>query len=317
MRKINKSNNENLLVGLEHSDDAAVYKLSEDTAMIQTLDFFTPIVDDPYEFGQIAAANALSDIYAMGGDPILALNIVCFPDSLEADILSEILRGGQDKVNEAGAVLAGGHSVVDAEPKYGLSVTGLIHPDKIMANDGSKPGDVLILTKPLGVGIINTAIKRKMASKEATDKAIQTMKTLNKYAKDACKDCKVNSITDITGFGLGGHAIEMAEASQVSFVLDADKLIYIKDAADFAKQGVVPGGGAKNKSFFMNRCEIKDSVEDFMHHIIFDPQTSGGLLISVDKEDAETIMDNLKNSTIESAIIGEVIEYNGKHLIIK
>ncbi len=316
LRNINKSSDENLLVGLEHSDDAAVYQLNEQTAIIQTLDFFTPIVDDPYDFGQIAAANALSDIYAMGGEPILALNIVCFPDSLEPSVLSKILKGGQDKVEEAGAILAGGHSVVDAEPKYGLSVTGLIDPNKIMANNTSKVGDVLILTKPLGVGIINTAIKQKKASQEATDIAIKSMKTLNKYAKDACQNVTVHSITDITGFGLGGHAIEMAEASNVSFVIDSKKIIYIDEARDFAKQGVVPGGAAKNKKFFIDRCDIKDTVEDFMHSIIFDPQTSGGLLISVDKQDAETILDRLKDSEIASAIIGEVVDFNVKNLIV-
>ncbi len=317
LRNIKKSSDENLLVGLEHSDDAAVYKLNEETAIIQTLDFFTPIVDDPYDFGQIAAANALSDIYAMGGEPLLALNIVCFPDTLEPSVLSEILRGGQDKVEEAGCILGGGHSVVDSEPKYGLSVTGLVDPNKIMANNTAKLGDVLILTKPLGVGIINTAIKQKKASKEAMDMAIKSMKTLNKYAKDACKNLNVHSITDITGFGLGGHAIEMAEASELSFIIDSKKIIYIDEARDFAKQGVVPGGAAKNKKFFIDRCEIKDSVENYMHSIIFDPQTSGGLLISVDKKDAETILDRLKDSDIESAIIGEVIEYKGKHLIVE
>ncbi len=317
MRNINKSNNEKLLVGLEHSDDAAVYQLNEEMAIIQTLDFFTPIVDDPYDFGQIAAANALSDIYAMGGEPILALNIVGFPDTLDPSVLSEILRGGQDKVEEAGAILAGGHSVVDGEPKYGLSVTGLIEPSKVMANNSSKVGDALILTKPLGVGIINTALKRKMASKESVDKAVKSMKMLNKYGKDACDGARVHSITDITGFGLGGHAIEMAEASEVSFIIDSDKLVYIKEAEDFAKKGIIPAGALKNKKYFMDRCEISDRVEEFMHHIIFDPQTSGGLLISVDKDDAELILSRLQVNEIESAIIGEVVDYQGKNLIVR
>lgn len=316
MRGIKKSNDERLLVGLEHSDDAAVYQLDEKTALIQTLDFFTPVVDDPYEFGQIAAANALSDIYAMGGEPILALNIVCFPDTLDPEILGEILRGGQEKVDEAGAILAGGHSVVDAEPKYGLSVTGLVDPDKIKANDGSRAGDVLILTKPLGVGIINTAVKQKKASEEAERKAITSMKTLNKYAKDACDGCRVSAITDITGFGFGGHAIEMAEASEVSFLVDSKKLIFIEEAEGFAKAGIVPGGAAKNKQYFSDRCELKESVQAFMHHIIFDPQTSGGLLISVHRDDAELIMERLKASEIASAIVGEVKDFEGRNLII-
>lgn len=303
------------MVGLEHSDDAAVYQLDEKTALIQTLDFFTPVVDDPYEFGQIAAANSLSDIYAMGGEPILALNIVCFPDSLEPQILTEILRGGQDKVEEAGAILAGGHSVVDAEPKYGLSVTGIVDPNRVMANDGAKVGDRLILTKPLGVGIINTAVKRKLAGKEAERKAIQCMKTLNKYAKDACEGLLVHAITDITGFGLGGHGIEMAEASGVSFEIDRKNLFYLKEAETFAKEGIVPGGTYKNRAFFMDRCDLSD-LEDYLQYILFDPQTSGGLLISVDSEDAEIILERLKESEIESAVLGEVKDFSGKYLRI-
>ncbi len=306
------------MVGLEHSDDAAVYKINDNTAIIQTLDFFTPIVDDAYEFGQIAAANALSDVYAMGGDPILALNIVCFPDNLNPDILSEILRGGQNKIEEAGAALAGGHSVVDKEPKYGLSVTGLINPNKVMSNDKAKEGDVLILTKPLGVGIINTAIKRGLAKKEAIDKAILSMKTLNKFGKDACDGLdNVHAITDITGFGLAGHGIEMAEASEVSFIIDSNKIPYIEEAKNYIEQNCMAGGLNKNRKFFIDRCDISKNVESHLESIIFDPQTSGGLLISASEEDAKIILERLKSSELEYAEIGRVTKFEGKHFILK
>ncbi len=303
---------------MEHSDDAAVYKINEDTAIIQTLDFFTPIVDDPYEFGQIAAANALSDIYAMGGEPIVALNIVCFPDSLKPEILTEILRGGQDKVEEAGAVLAGGHSVVDKEPKYGLSVTGIIDPNKVMSNDKAKDGDVLILTKPLGVGVINTAIKRGLAKKDCIDKAVLSMKTLNKYAKEACDGLsEVHAITDITGFGLAGHGIEMAEASKVSFIIDSQKIPYIKEAKGFIEQNCMAGGLKKNEKFFIDRCNISENIEEFMKYMIFDPQTSGGLLISASPEDAKIILQRLEKSELEYAEIGKVTALQDKYLIVE
>lgn len=243
----------NLLVGIESSDDAAVYKINEDVALIQTLDFFTPVVDDPYTFGQIAAANALSDVYAMGGEPFLALNIVCFPDCLDPLILSEILRGGQDKVTEAGAVLAGGHSVSDDEPKYGLSVSGFVNPLRIMTNNRAKPGDVLILTKPLGVGIINTAIKAGIASETASREAILSMTSLNRIGKEATQDINgVHSITDITGFGLLGHAIEMAEGSNVTFRIKSNDIPYIASAEEYANMGLIPAGAYKNRDFLLD-----------------------------------------------------------------
>ncbi|PRR77280.1 Selenide, water dikinase [Clostridium liquoris] len=225
----------NLMIGIETSDDAAVYKLNEDTAMIQTLDFFTPIVDDPYTFGQIAAANALSDIYAMGGKPVVALNIVCFPNCLPIEILGQILNGGADKVLEAGAVVVGGHSVDDNEPKYGLSVTGIVNPNRILKNFGSLVGDVLILTKPLGTGIINTAIKGEIASKEAYEKAVRVMKTLNKYAGEIINKYDVTACTDITGFGLMGHSYEMAYASKVSFKIYKELIPYIEEVTNSYK----------------------------------------------------------------------------------
>ncbi len=299
-------NDPNLLVGIETSDDAAVYKLDEENAVIQTLDFFTPIVDDPYTFGQIAAANALSDIYAMGGKPLLALNIVCFPSDLPLDILGQILQGGTEKVLEAGAVIAGGHSIQDSEPKYGLSVTGLVHPDKILRNYGSKPGDTIILTKPLGTGIINTAAKGEMASAEALEKAIEVMSTLNKYAADIIADHEIHACTDVTGFGLMGHAYEMAKASKVSLALEQDKIPLIEEAKEYAKMGLIPAGAYNNKRYLAESYTLRD-VPLWFEDILFDPQTSGGLLLTCPPDEAAIILKELARLKMPSAAIGKVI----------
>ncbi len=307
---------ENLIVGIETSDDAAVYRLNDDMAVIQTLDFFTPVVDDPYVFGQIAAANSLSDVYAMGGKPNVALNIVCFPNCLDIDILGEILRGGADKVKEAGAVVIGGHSVEDDEPKYGLSVMGIIHPDKILKNFGCKPGDLLILTKPIGTGVVNTAIKAEFASKEAYDKAVETMITLNKYAAEIIIDHEVNACTDITGFGLMGHGCEMAEASKVTMNLYFDGIPYIEEAEEYAKMGMVPAGTYNNMAYLNGKYEFHE-LEDWKQDLLFDPQTSGGLLISATKEEAYKMMKKFQESNIEAAIIGDVVEFDGKYIRAK
>lgn len=316
--QIQKPNHPDLLVGIETSDDAAVYKINDEIALIQTLDFFTPVVDDPYTFGQIAAANALSDVYAMGGDPILALNIVCFPNCLEPSILSEILRGGQDKVIEAGAILVGGHSVSDDEPKYGLSVAGFVHPSKVMTNDHAKPGDVLILTKPLGVGIINTAIKAGEASETAVREAVLSMTTLNKFGKKATENLSgVHSITDITGFGLLGHSVEMAEGSKVTLRIHSKDIPFISEAKDYANMGLIPGGAYKNRDFFAKKIFIEENVPTFLQDIIFDPQTSGGLLISVAKEDSKKLLENLATSPISFALIGEVETFNENYVIVE
>ncbi len=318
MRYLPKIEDDNLIVGLGTSDDAAVYKLNDELAIVQTLDFFTPIVNDPYTFGQIAAANSLSDIYAMGGEPKLALNIVCFPDCLEAKILREIMRGGQDKVIEAGAILVGGHSISDDEPKYGLSVTGFVHPNKVLTNNNAKIGDSLILTKPLGIGIISTAIKGELASKEAYDKAVFSMTRLNDFGKKAIDKAKgVHSVTDITGFGLLGHSLEMAEASHVSLNIDSSKVPFIKEAKEYAQMGLIPAGAYNNKNYIGDKASIADSIEDYMVDILFDPQTSGGLLISIAKEYTELLLDNLKDSPTECAIIGEVTEFNGKFIVVE
>lgn len=300
-----KMKDENLLVGIDTSDDGAVYKLSDDIALIQTLDFFTPIVDDPYTFGQIAAANSLSDIYSMGGVPTVALNIVCFPSCLDYSILGEILKGGADKVLEAGAVIVGGHSVQDNEPKYGLSVSGTVHPDKILKNCGCQDDDIVILTKPLGVGIINTATKAELASKEAVTKSIEYMKLLNKYACEIIVKHKITACTDITGFGLMGHLYEMAEGSNKSIELYKDLIPYISEAKEYAKMGIVPGGAYTNKDYIKEKYNLTN-VEGWLEDIIFDPQTSGGLLFTCSKTEGEKILKEFREKNIEAWFIGKV-----------
>lgn len=305
---------EDLIVGLETSDDAAVYRVSEDKAIILTLDFFTPVVDDPYTFGKIAAANSLSDIYAMGGEPAVAMNIVCFPKCLDMNILKEIMRGGAEKVMESGAVLVGGHTVDDNEPKYGLSVTGIVHPDKVRANADVKVGDVLILTKPIGTGIINTAIKGEISSQEDYEEAVAVMEYLNKYPAEALKEVEVHGVTDVTGFGLIGHTIEMAEGSGVTIELFADAVPMLKNAQNFASMGIVPAGTYSNMDYFGKRVEIID-VEQTVLDVLYDPQTSGGLLISVEASKAEELIEELKKSkAMCHAIIGQAVE-KGDHAL--
>lgn len=306
---------DNLIVGLETSDDAAVYKINDETAIIQTLDFFTPVVDDPYTFGQIAAANSLSDVYAMGGEPRLALNIVCFPDCLEPRVLGEILRGGADKVIEAGAILVGGHTVSDDEPKYGLSVTGFVHPDKVLANCSAKAGDLLVLTKPIGLGIINTAIKADFASPQVYEKAVKVMTTLNKYGKEAIDRAGgVSSLTDITGFGLLGHVLEMAEGSGVTIKLKSSDIPLIDGAIEYANMGLVPAGSYANKKHIGDKVHFVNEIPQYMKDILYDPQTSGGLLISIKKENVAILLKELENNPVEYAIIGEVLQ-KGQHFI--
>lgn len=309
-------NDKNLIVGIDTSDDAAVYKLNDEMATIQTLDFFTPIVDDPYTFGQIAAANSLSDVYAMGGKPIVALNIVCFPNCLNMNILGEILRGGADKVLEAGAVIVGGHTVQDDEPKYGLSVTGIVHPDKVLKNYGSEIGDILILTKPIGLGIINTAIKAKIASKEAYEKAVKVMAYLNKYAGEIITDYNITSCTDITGFSLIGHAYEMAEPSKKTFRIFKDAIPFIKEAKEYASMGLIPAGCYENKRYLEGKYLLKN-VESWMEDILFDPQTSGGLLISCKEEEYIDILTRLEKLEVESAVIGRVEDFNDAYIVVE
>lgn len=301
-----KFHDPNLLVGIETSDDGAIYKVSDELALIQTLDFFTPVVDDPYTFGQVAAANALSDIYAMGGEPKIALNIVAWPNCVNPKFLGEILRGGADKVKEAGAVLAGGHSIQDDEPKYGLSVTGFVHPDRIFKNCGAQVGDVLILTKPLGTGIVNTAVKAEMACEEAQQEVIKVMTTLNKMAKQIIEKYEIHSCTDVTGFGLAGHSMEMAEGSDVTVEIWMNQLPLQSHTLEYARMGLIPAGAYRNRSFTEDRIEIDQGISEELQDIFFDPQTSGGLLISVTPKTAEAILKEFTESGMETAygIIG-------------
>lgn len=293
-----------------------MYKLNEESALIQTLDFFTPMIDDPYIFGQIAAANSLSDVYAMGGKPLVAMNIVCFPACHDMDVLAEILKGGFDKVKESGALLVGGHTVDDKEPKYGLSVSGTVHPDKVLSNASAKIGDKLIITKPIGVGILNTAMKENLVEKHIEDEVIEVMTHLNKYAAKSFDKIKVNSVTDVTGFGLLGHALEMAKASNVSIEIDSKEVPILKGAIDMAKMGIIPAGMYRNKEYIgkdVNLINIEAEIED----MLYDPQTSGGLLISVDASLAdELVEDMMKNGSIEAKIIGQVKEKSEKYITV-
>ena len=313
--KIPNKFDENLLIGFDSSDDGAVYKLTDDIAIIQTLDFFTPIVEDPYTFGKIAAANALSDVYAMGGEVKVALNIVGFPEKMEADILGEILRGGAEKVHEAGGVVSGGHSINDPEPKYGLSVTGVVHPSKILPNNNCKIGDKLILTKPLGVGIITTAHRVGEASEEAYNKAIKSMETLNKYAADKMKKYKVNACTDVTGFGFLGHLNEMIK-DEYSIKVNGNTIPYIKEAYDYAKEFLITAGGQRNRRHLKDKVLFKD-IEFALEEILFDPQTSGGLLISLSSDEADDLLKELQELDLKSEIVGEVIEKQEFNIIIE
>ena len=316
--KLPKFHDENLLVGIETSDDAAVYKITDDIAMIQTVDFFTPIVDDPYMFGQIAAANSLSDVYAMGGEPVIALNIVGFPNCLDPAILGDILRGGADKVKEAGASLVGGHSIQDDEPKYGLCVSGFVHPKKMYKNYGSKPGDVLILTKQIGNGVINTAIKAELASDIECKEAEVVMSSLNKKAKQAVEQYAIHACTDVTGFGLLGHAAEMAVASNVTFDLRIKDIPYFQGAMHYAKMGLIPEGTYRNKQH-TNKYVSAKAIEEHYCDLLYDPQTSGGLLLSVSKEEADSVMESLEKADMDTkfAIIGEVTEKDAEGKMIR
>ena len=301
-----------MLVGLHTADDAAVYQITEELALIQTVDFITPVVDDPYIFGQIAAANALSDVYAMGGQPILALNIVCFPNCLPVDTLGQILKGGAGKVKEAGAIIAGGHTVQDDEPKYGLSVTGLAHPREIITNASARPGDLLVLTKSLGTGIINTAGKAELASREAFQAAVERMVALNDGASLAMKEAGAHACTDITGFGLLGHAAEMARASKMSIILRWAKIPLLPQVAELASMGLVPAGAYRNRDFLNAEVSFDQEIPPEHRAILFDPQTSGGLLIAIAEEKADSLLKSLMEKGVsEARPIGRVREKKG------
>jgi len=296
-----------------------VYRISDDLAVIQTLDFFTPIVDDPYTFGQVAAANALSDVYAMGGKPLTAMNIVCFPvKTMDMAILNEILSGGLDKLHEAGVTLVGGHSVEDKELKYGLSVTGTIHPQRVILNTGAQADDRLILTKPLGTGIINTALKGGMADEVAVAKSVKCMVALNKKASELMLTVDTHACTDVTGFGLLGHACEMIEGTDVGLVINSADVPYFPEVVELSEMGMIPGGLHRNREFRMNMVEFNPDVLLFMSDVLFDPQTSGGLLIAVPEPQAALLVEKMHKEGIEeAAIIGDVVAHPKGRIVVR
>lgn len=298
----------NLIVGFDKSDDAGVYKLSEDLALVQTVDFFTPVANDPYTFGQIAAANAISDVYAMGGKPLTALNLASFSANIGPDILAEILKGGADKIREAGATIAGGHTITDEEIKYGVSVTGLVDPKKVVTNSGAKPGDLLILTKPLGAGVLTTALKIEfITDEEFQGEAAKVMATLNKIASEEMQKVGVNSCTDITGFGLIGHTYEMASGSDVEIKIDSKKLPMMNKVMDLIKEYCLPSGAYTNEKYFEKWVDFGENISEQMRLALFDPQTSGGLMIAVSEDKAYGLLENInKRSEIKAEIVGKV-----------
>ncbi len=307
----------NLLVGFDKSDDASVYKVSDDLALVQTVDFFPPIADDPYLFGQIAATNALSDVYAMGGEPKLCLNIMAIPESMPKEAVHQLLRGGYDKVYEAGALITGGHSILDEEPKYGLAVTGFVRPDRVLTNSGARPGDVLLLTKPLGIGVLTTAAKADMASPAAIALAQQLMTTLNKSARDALVQYRVHACTDVTGFGLLGHACEMAQGSGVELELRVEDINLIPEAVELARMGILPAGMYRNRAFAEGEVDAGDT-ELCKQDLLYDPQTAGGLLMAVDPADADALFAELGQCVPSAQRIGVVKEYQGgKRIFLK
>ncbi|MCL2555927.1 MAG: selenide, water dikinase SelD [Firmicutes bacterium] len=314
---IPKFDDKNLIVGFDSSDDGAVYKIDDNTAIIQTLDFFPPIVPNPYIFGQIAAANSVSDVYAMGGKVLSALNIVCFNEEEDPSILAAILKGGAEKIKESGGVLCGGHSINDDGIKYGLSVNGLVHPDKILYNNRCKIGDKIILTKPLGVGIVNIAhlAGQRAATKQGYEAALKSMTTLNKYAFELAVKYNINAMTDVTGFGFLGHLYEMI-GGDYSIKVDAKSVVYIKDALNCAEEFLITAGGQKNRESLEYKVNFDSGITEALKEIFYDPQTSGGLLISADKKDANKLMKELSALDLESSVVGEVVKREEHGIIV-
>ncbi len=300
-----------VLVGLDGPDDAAVYQLNDEQAIVSTIDFFPPVVDDPYTFGSIAAANAMSDVYAMGGEVLFALNLAAFPDDLDRAILSEILRGGAEKVREAGAIIVGGHTVTDKEPKYGLAVTGIVHPAHILTKGGAQPGDLLVLTKPLGVGLITTALKRGQADPSHVEAAVRSMGTLNRHASHLAQRFEAHAGTDITGYGILGHGLEMTRASGVMFRLRFDDIPLLPGAREYAEQEVFPGGLHRNRDFVLPQVRFATAIDAAQRAILFDPETSGGLLIALDPDQARSFVAQAQADGIDAHIVGEVVEGSG------
>jgi selenide, water dikinase len=303
LHELPKFKNSDMLVGTETGDDAGVYRLRPDLAIVNTVDFFTPIVDDPYIFGQISAANSLSDVYAMGGDPVTCMNIVCFPKGkMDIEILGEILKGGAEKVKESGAVVIGGHSIIDEEIKFGMAVTGVIHPDKIFRNVGVQEGDVLILTKALGTGIITTALKKGKASDESVNEAVQSMTTLNAAASVVARKHPVHACSDVTGFGILGHALGMASGSGVTLVIESAKMPLLRRAASLAEKGYITGGCKRNREYLNDKMAIDKSIREGLIEVALDPQTSGGLLLAIGKRHAAQLLDELHGVGVTQAV---------------
>ena len=306
-----------LIVGYDKSDDASVYFLDENTALIQTTDFFPPIVDNPYLYGKIAATNALSDVYAMGGEPKLALNILCAAEGMADETIREILRGGYDAAYDAGAIITGGHTIKGAEPIYGLAVSGFVHPNKVLTNAGAKPGDVLILTKPLGVGIITTGAKADLIAENVMNRIYAQMATLNKTARDIMVKFSVHSCTDVTGFALIGHSFEMAQGSNCTIHIQVDKVPYHSEALELASMGLIPAGAYRNREYAQAGVAIRGNISLAIEDILYDPQTSGGLLFAIPAEEAESCISMLKQSIPNAAIIGYVTEKEDSYIILE
>lgn len=295
-------------MGIETRDDAGVYKLSDEIALIQTMDFFTPMVDDPYIFGQIAATNAINDVYAMGGKPLLAMNLVCFPECEDLNILREILAGGLDKIKEAEALLVGGHTVDDMEPKYGLSVTGIVHPDKLLTNSNAQAGDVLFLTKPIGNGVIATAVKADLVKPHEYEEAIRYMTMLNKNEARVMQKVGVHAVTDITGFGLLGHLFEMAYGSDVTVELFVHKVPLLEGALDYASMGLMPGGAYRNRDYLRTYVDNNEDIDPILRDLLYSPETAGGLIISVSEEKAEELVAAMEGCNALCVMIGKIVK---------
>ena len=306
-----------LIVGYDKSDDASVYILDDHTALIQTTDFFPPIVDDPYLYGKIAATNAFSDVYAMGGEPKLALNIMCAAEGMDDKTIREILRGGYDAAYDAGAIITGGHTIKGAEPIYGLAVSGFVHPQKVLTNSNAKPGDVLVLTKPLGVGIITTGAKADMVEQNVMDRIYDQMATLNKTARDIMVQYSVHSCTDVTGFALLGHGFEMAQGSNCTIHIQVEKVPYHSEALELASMGLIPAGAYRNREYAQSGVQVRGNISLAMQDILYDPQTSGGLLFAIPADEAEACLSQLQKTIPNAAIIGYVTEKEESYMILE
>jgi selenide,water dikinase len=314
LSELQNGHHPNLLVGLKAPDDATVYKLNDDQAIVLTVDFFAPLVDDPYEYGGIAAANALSDVYAMGAEAVLALNIAGFPSDLPPQTVADILRGGADKVSEAGAIIAGGHTIIDAEPKYGLCAMGLVHPDHILTKAGARPGDAVYLTKPLGTGLVTTAAKFEEAASEHLEAAVASMSALNRHASQIVRET-AHAMTDVTGYGILGHAYEMAAAGDICLRFTASALPMLPGALEYAYRGITTGGAIRNRHYLDGKADILPDVTEEMHHILFDPQTSGGLLFALPPKAVPAVVSGFKRSGLSLWRVGEVDEGRGVSVV--